>query len=334
MYKNLWVIITTINKPTTAIKKFEELSIKFGFHLLIVGDVSTPEAYNKKNYHYLSINDQNEFLPKLSEKVPTKHYCRKNIGYAFAIANGAEWIFDTDDDNIPYDEFWEILNSANALTSISSSSRFCNIYKFFSNQNVWPRGLPLDEINANDYIENSIDPAKGKIQQFLADLEPDVDAIYRLVDNKQIKFDRSENGKLLEKGTWCPFNSQATLFHKSMFINLYLPCYVPFRMTDIWRSYVAQLGLWKKGYNLSFHAPIVEQYRNEHDFFEDFLDEIQGYENNKSICKALDNLLLDDINDSNILSKSYLTLKEFGIIDNREFDIIEEWNSFILGHIS
>ena len=31
MYKNLWVIITTINKPTTAIKKFEELVLNSDF---------------------------------------------------------------------------------------------------------------------------------------------------------------------------------------------------------------------------------------------------------------------------------------------------------------
>ncbi|VDM75263.1 unnamed protein product [Strongylus vulgaris] len=33
---------------------------------------------------------------------PENSYTRKNIGYLYAIKNGAKWIYDTDDDNKPY----------------------------------------------------------------------------------------------------------------------------------------------------------------------------------------------------------------------------------------
>lgn len=329
MLKNLWVIITTINEPTLAVKKFDELSRQHDFNLLIIGDVITPDSFAELNCTFLSIADQNLLFPEFSALVPTRHYCRKNIGYAYAISKGAEYIFDTDDDNIPLDDFFSLLVSSHASKIISSESSHCNVYQNFTSEKVWPRGFPLDEICYGAYPESEIDAYKAPVMQFLADREPDVDAIYRLVDNKQVFFNKSQKGVVLPAGVWCPFNSQATLFHSSAFKNLYLPCYVPFRMTDIWRSFVAQLVLWSQGKLLSFHQPIVEQYRNEHDFMLDFLDEIKGYEFNKEICVALYDLLSNKKSAEITLSQAYKTMQDFGVIDPKEFEIIDEWTALL-----
>lgn len=47
-----------------------------------------------------------DFFPAFSiaSELPFKSYTRKNIGYLYAISQGAEWIYDTDDDNKPYDK--------------------------------------------------------------------------------------------------------------------------------------------------------------------------------------------------------------------------------------
>ena len=37
----------------------------------------------------------------LVRKLPYKSYTRKMVGYLYAISRGAEWIYDTDDDNRP-----------------------------------------------------------------------------------------------------------------------------------------------------------------------------------------------------------------------------------------
>ena len=329
MLKNLWVIITTINEPTLAVKKFEELSKLHNFNLLIVGDVTTPDKFDELDCTYLSIADQNLLFPKLSMLIPTRHYCRKNIGYAYAISKGAEYIFDTDDDNIPIDDFFSLLVSSHASKKITSESSHCNVYQNFTSAKVWPRGLPLDEISFEEYPESDIDAYRGPIMQFLADREPDVDAIYRLIDNNQVFFNKSEKGVVLPIGVWCPFNSQATLFHKSVFKNLYLPCHVPFRMTDIWRSFVAQLALWSQRDLLSFHQPIVEQYRNEHNYMLDFVDEIEGYKFNKQICGALYDLLLNENAPEITLSQAYKVMQDFGVIDTKEFEIIDEWSAVL-----
>ena len=323
--ENLWVIITTINKPTVAVKKFSELSNMHGFNLLIVGDLITPNSFKDLNCTYLSIEDQNSLFPKLSSLVPFRHYCRKNIGYAYAISKGAKYIFDTDDDNIPLDNFFSILVSSNASKLIAGKGRFCNIYQNFTSEKIWPRGLPLDEIKYEPYPESNIDPYSAPIMQFLADQEPDVDAIYRLVKNKPVFFNKRVEGVALPYGIWCPFNSQATLFESSFFINLYLPCYVPFRMTDIWRSFVAQIRLWSKGEFLSFHQPIVEQHRNEHDFMLDFTDEILGYKHNKQICDTLYDLLSNKSLSEISLAEAYRSIEFLGIINPLEYKIIDEW---------
>ena len=332
MLDNLWIVITSINEPSSAIKKYLELASKFDFSVLIVGDTITPDTYRELDCHYLSIEDQNNFLPSLSNLIPTRHYCRKNIGYLYAISHGAEFIFDTDDDNIPLDNFVEMLVNANSNKVISSKSGFCNIYSQFSSETVWPRGLPLDEIKYDAYCIVESELYRSPIIQFLADREPDVDAVFRLVDNKQIYFEKDKGGLSLEPGTWCPFNSQATLFDKLMFPYLYLPCHVPFRMTDIWRSFVAQIGLWKKNETLSFYPPIVEQFRNEHDYFDDFLDEIQGYKFNKRICNKLAELDSKAIEDHESILNSYRAMEKIGVINQREFLIIKEWSKTLVDY--
>ena len=61
-----------------------------------------------------------------------------------------------------------------------------NVYKYFykSENQIWPRGFPLNKINnPHEKIKYKIKD-NFYIQQRLADLNPDVDAIYRLINKK------------------------------------------------------------------------------------------------------------------------------------------------------
>src|SRR5690348_18334068 len=93
---------------------------------------------------------------------------------------------------------------------------------------------------------------------------------------------------ILGEGSWCPFNSQNTTWKKEAFPLLYLPSFCSFRMTDIWRSFIAQRIAWTCGWNIAFHAADVIQERNEHSLLKDFEDEIAGYMHNGRICKLLE----------------------------------------------
>lgn len=332
MWENLFVVITTINEISAGILKLLELSEELNFKIILVGDRKTPDITESKNLTYLSLERQKELYPKFADLIPYNHYCRKNIGYLYSMHNGAEFIFDTDDDNIPYDNFEEIFNIYNSKKLIyeNSNKEAVNVYKYFSNEHIWPRGLPLNLIhnfnpkNLNKYnLEN--DYERLPVVQFLADKDPDVDAIYRLQFKNEIVFEKRDLSLILGKNMFCPFNSQATLFHKSVFSFLYLPSYVPFRMTDIWRSFVIQGIAHNSNFFIGFSNAIVYQDRNSHDLLKDFKDEIEGYLNNEEIINRCNKFEWESCPNLSSMYKYILSCTDS--FELKELDIINEWSN-------
>jgi hypothetical protein len=165
------------------------------------------------------------------------------------------------------------------------------------------------------------------VQQYLADGDPDVDAIYRMTMEQVITFDKGE--VFLRPGTWCPFNSQNTAWWPTAFPLMYLPAYATFRMTDIWRSFVAQAVLHSRGAGVVFRGATVVQRRNAHALLRDFEDEIPGYLHNGDIVQVLSELPLsgswsvDEVCGS--LSTCYRELVAKGWIPDAELDLLEKW---------
>ena len=161
------------------------------------------------------------------------------------------------------DSFLSTLDSEVKATLVNSKTKWANVYSLFSDSIVWPRGLPLDEIHSNQMVTGKTINRFCPIQQYLVDNDPDVDAVFRLVfKDKSIVFHKDKDDVILTKGTWCPFNSQATIFFRNAFPLLYLPTSVTSRITDIWRSFVAQVVLWEHDYEVAFRKPIARQERN------------------------------------------------------------------------
>src|SRR5262249_43100336 len=133
---------------------------------------------------------------------------------------------------------------------------------------------------------------EAPIQQGLANLAPDVDAVWRLVLGRVIYFDRGQPSLSLPPGTWCPFNSQSTWWWPEAYPLLYLPTHCSFRLTDIWRGFVAQRWLWEMGHGLVFHGPEVPQERKPHTLLADFRDEVAGYLHNARLVRCLEGLAL------------------------------------------
>jgi hypothetical protein len=228
--------------------------------------------------------------------LPLGHYSRKNVGYLAAIAGGASCIYETDDDNAPLPE-WRPRAESVPHTKVvakckADESRWVNIYRYYSEENIWPRGLPLDEIGPiPPVMTEAPDTRWSPVQQGLVDGSPDVDAIWRLTQDRPFVF--QQNGSVyLEPGNWCPFNTQSTWWWPAAFPLLYVPSHCPFRMCDIWRSFVAQRCVWELGAGLCFHGSEVVQERNQHNLMRDFEDEIAGYRLNKRFASILSGLKL------------------------------------------
>lgn len=306
-------VVTTINYPTPAIEKLHEL---FGENLIIVADKKTPQDWNYKGL--VPINNETK------EYAPDNHYAKKNLGYLEAMRKGATCITDTDDDNTP-NFVWKLRDYL-IETEVFSSIRWANVYKMFSNENIWPRGLPLNSINdvpANGFKKM----VYSSIQQGLADNEPDVDALWRILFNKQVVFLKNRSVSL-QPSTWCPFNSQSTWWFAKAFPLMYLPVTATFRMCDIWRSFIAQRCLWEIGETVTFHSPAeVYQDRNEHDLLKDFEDEIPGYLLNDKIVRILSDLTLKQGEEyvcENMLT-CYDALVKNEILPYREILSVTKW---------
>jgi hypothetical protein len=295
------------------------------YQLIVVGDKKTPDDWHCNNVDYLSLKHQELLKFKLSKILPHNHYCRKMLGYLKAIKNGADYIIDTDDDNIPKVN-WEFPVFEEKYDCISKDRGFVNIYQLYTSQKIWARGLPLNLINREFQLEKdfSVECCKVGIWQGLADEDPDVDAIYRLTSDKACYFDE-RSPIVLGKGTISPFNSQNTIIRRELYPLMYLPAYVTFRFTDILRGLVAQPIMWLYDYQLGFTNATVVQKRNPHDYMKDFISEIPMYQN----CEKVIDLVSKSISKSDSIEinlyNAYKSLFNENIVCKKEMITLEAW---------
>jgi hypothetical protein len=322
------VVVTSIAGPNQVLQGLASGCKERGYHFVVIGDEASPADFYIDGCDFYSLKRQVETGFRFAQMCPTKHYARKNIGYLIAISEGASIIIETDDDNIPYDDFWQ-QRSVDQSVKVVEKAGWVNVYQYFTDVNIWPRGMALEHVNdgvpAFELLQRR--DVHCPIQQRLADDNPDVDAIYRLIGPLPQRF-RKDRRVALTDGSWCPFNSQNTTWWTKAFGLLYLPCSSSFRMTDIWRSFIAQRIAWVNGWGVLFGEPTMRQERNVHDLMRDFEDEVPGYLHNSRLCKELEALVLPSgtgkINAN--LRLCYEKLVDMSLVDSKELDLVDAWN--------
>lgn len=321
------IIITSISGPNRVMRSINDAARLQDWTFVIVGDAKSPADFELPGATFLSLQAQLDGPGRFAKLCPRNHYARKNVGYLHAIRSGCKLIIETDDDNIPREGFYADRHR-HVDVPVVEQADWVNVYHYFTDATIWPRGLPLDAVQDSppawqDLPTRRID---CPIQQGLADENPDVDAVYRLALPLPQNF-RSDRRVGLADGTWCPFNSQNTTWWPDAWPLLYLPAYCSFRMTDIWRSFIAQRIAWTNGWGVLFHEPTVYQERNEHDLMRDFQDEIPGYMNNRRIARILDALPLkagpEHIPPNMLMC--YEALIQNGLIGPEEMSLLGAW---------
>ena len=314
-----FIVITSINSPTKALKAFSQLQ---DWQVVVVADRKTPQDWELPNVKILTIDEQQALPLETVKYLKWNHYARKNLGYLYAMINGAQLIYETDDDNLPYDS-WQSLFPQEAEVEVRTSidaAKFINAYDHFCDDRIWPRGFPLTEVLTQKRTTQTLKQSAHQIapvQQGLADLEPDVDAIYRLTIGKPITF--SQNTPLyIAPGSYCPFNSQNTLWYPEAFPYLFLPASVPSRVTDIWRGYIAQRFLHLQNQGVLFCSASVYQERNYHNLHHDFIEEISLYTSAEKLVSVLDAY---DAEYAGIMN--YLMQHQF--VQAEEIDLFRAW---------
>ena len=331
MNNDTFLVITSIAAASNLVLKqyaFECHNRKIPF--IVIGDVSSPNDFKLEGCDFLSIDDQCALDFETARQSPLRHYARKNIGYLQAIAQGAKIIIETDDDNLPFTSFWQLRNAHFDAVSCAENADWLNVFPYFTDTTpIWPRGFAADQFQ-KPTPPLSIFPKKSAIfcpiQQNMSDLNPDVDAIYRL--SLPLPVSMRPVGQLaLGRGTWCPFNSQNTTWFEDAFPLLYLPAYCSFRMTDIWRSFVTQRICWENDWFVLFQGANGWQERNEHNLLKDLEDETIGYLNNGKIVKKLAKLDLKGGKQHifNNMITCYEAFIDSKLIDKKELTLLSAW---------
>ena len=236
-------------------------------------------------------------------------------------------IIETDDDNCPKKNFFQKKKLLHSVKEIGNNS-WINIYDLFQKKNlVWPRGLPLDQIFSNKIkIKRKKIKDRFYLQQGTCEKNPDVDAIYRLL-NKDINIKFKDNYKISIGKSLTPFNSQNTIWFKSIFPLLYLPVTCSMRCTDIWRSLIALKILKNDNKKILYFGTTMFQDRNFHDLNSDFNLEVPMYLNNKKIYGIIDKLKFKKgkKNYSSNLLIAYQALIRNKIISKNELKYLNAW---------
>ncbi len=292
---------------------------------------------------YLSPERQRALNYSIYSHLRRNHFGVKNMGYLFAIEHGAEYIWDTDDDNdlkstAGLERLLQEAKRAQKFPLAGGQRHLWNPYPAFRPMRLasaqtedisWPRGFPLEyvkdeaaqiEKSGIDYVNSSV----IGVYQSLADNDPDVDGIYRLTKQIPLRFLRKAGNIALGKNQFAPFNAQATLWMQNTFWGLLLPISVHGRVTDIWRSYIAERLMSEMELYVVFTPPLVEQFRNAHSLIADLQSEIplytQANEHTKWLSKWTGTGTLWDK-----IEQLAIDLYEIGIIEEADVRLYQAW---------
>lgn len=248
------------------------------------------------------------------------------LGYLLAFQHGATVVADGDDDNMPKDG-WAFPPFDGEFDTTAQSVGFVNAYAFFTEQFIWPRGLPLAGL-LQGQVPRRADLSRQLssigIWQGLADGDPDVDAIYRMTLGRLCIFDDAPP-VVFAQGTATPLNSQNTAFRRELFALMYLPAHVTFRYTDILRGLVAQPILWASGYRVGVTRASVVQDRNPHDLQADFESEVPMYLTGHRVIGLCESAIAPGASVGENLRRAYDALAQAGVVPPEECVTLQAW---------
>ena len=332
-----WAVITTIApETTTTITVLLESSPDFC--LVVVGDRKSPASYeikaHKERFVYLTIDDQTSLPLDLIALTPENHFARKNIGFLYAIANGAKIILDMDDDNVPIElngKFFpmeeKMASFMSPIVDVKKEGHVWNPYPYYGILDAWPRGLPLDRIvPLNRELATQDLKCLPIVQQYMANRDPDVDAIYRLSHPLPQNYNADRKRVVLPHGVYCPYNAQATMHLSESFWSMLLPHTVSSRVTDIWRSYITQYIMsYIPDTCLMFVPPAVRHERNSHNYLHDFSSELPLYLLATPLVEMFATTPPQAASLEEVLRNTYVWLFELGVLEEEDVKYVIAW---------
>ena len=180
-----------------------------------------------------------------------------------------------------------------------------------------------------DYTKINLGESKNDkffLQQGVCEGNPDVDAIFRLI-NLRINIKFKKNFEVNTNKSFVTLNSQNTVWFSEAFPLMYLPVTCTMRCTDIWRGLIAQRILQNDNRKILFFGTTMRQDRNDHNLISDFRQEIPMYLMDQEIQNHLLKLKLKKgINNYlDNLNICYESLIKKNIISDNEKLFLKAW---------
>lgn len=291
------IVTTTINPITEALEKFDAMS---GWHLVVIGDKKTPVDFSLKNGTYIPPEQQSSLGFECIKNIPWNVIQRRNIGYLFALREGADVIATVDDDNIPYSNWGKkIPGSTMNLKAWKSPLIFDPLFpyqRFLTKPGMkfWHRGYPVQMLNDRERTSFHTDDIGEYHIDVVAELwdgDPDIDAVCRLAHGPfDVKFPENESLHfVVDNSGFSPYNTQNTIFTRKIAPCMCLP-YDIGRMDDIWASYMTERVMREINSNVAYLGATVYQDRNIHDLSKDLEKEVIGYKHTIELLKKLNDI--------------------------------------------
>jgi len=296
------VTLTTINMPTL-LEDFVALMKRYGtgdakVDYIVVGDLKTPagvddfvKGLNGRSdsvFTFLDVAEQERRFSKFSKlwnHIPVNSFARRNYGDLLAYHEGYDAVIRIDDDNFPTEsDFFGghcVIGKTVEAQAVSDDSGWYNICETLEEREgipFYPRGYPY----SSRWVGHKV-TAKNARRRVVVNAglwlgDPDVDAITRLC--KQVEAVQIEKGKwgktfLLEKGTWCPINTQNTAFHRDTIPAAFVSPHAG-RYDDIISGFFLRHIIDHMGDAVAYGVPLLNQIRNAHNLWKDLEKETPG----------------------------------------------------------
>jgi hypothetical protein len=348
-----WAVVTTIFEINECILRVAKLE---GWCTVIVADNKTPEqSYTEHeelkgndSVFYFSVKEQLQWLKlpgelgKFVQVTPFNHFARKNLGFLYAILRGGEFIFDFDDDNfINQDAAGKTLSlipnekEVQNVRFISLETKVFNHHPLMGAtlEGSWPRGFPLEKIQdtkAHGKVvssSNKVAMEKIGVIQFMADHNPDIDAVHRLVKPLPMSYTKESKSSsiLVPSDALVPYNAQATIHTKDSFFATLLPVTVMGRVTDIWRSYFAECLFRDLDLAVILAPPRITQIRNVHSYIADMKAEEDLYYKSERLSEFLSNWKSSSPSLPARMEELWIGLYERGYMEEGDVNLVQLW---------
>ena len=305
-----------------------------------------------------------------SLKLEMNHLARKNLGYVYAIANGAELIWDVDEANSLVADEGDLRspfhqNATGFLDVAGPSAKFrtCrtfNPYMAFDGglRKIWSRGLPIHEVKKNEECHEQSLPEslqfyrlrKETIGVFhsIAHTSPDTDLLWRTFKHGGESLNLTNAPPVTPgRAKLAPFNAESTMFAPQAF---WMLCLLPTRQateqgeSDILRAYIGQRLMQEIGLNTVFSPiPVVERKKDPqtqevgNDLISNMQNELARHQKYMELIDFLGEWKPKALAEKSpqmdfvgYIESLYIALYENNFMEEEDVTLVQEWLQFLV----